>query len=149
MKFFRTGVLLLVVLLAGGGTATAQTLKWLKESAAKGNPSAQYKLGVRYDRGLDVDQDHERAARWWKLAARQGHAEAQFHLGWSYAIGKGVPQDFVFAHMWIDVAASQGVRQAKQALRALEGGKRLSPSTLARAQELAQQCVARGYRNCG
>ena len=48
-------------------------------------PGAQYNLGVMYDQGDGVTEDHAEALRWYRLAAEQGHAEAQFNLGVMYA----------------------------------------------------------------
>ena len=55
--------------------------------------SAQFNLGLMYDKGEGVPQDDAEAVRWYRLAAEQGHAEAQANLGWMYDAGRGVPQD--------------------------------------------------------
>ena len=46
----------------------ADDLFALITKAEQGDAEAQYKLGVRYDTGDGVPQDHEEAARWYRLA---------------------------------------------------------------------------------
>ena len=68
-----------------------------QESAAQGNATAQFNLGVMYLNGHGVSQDHVRAVEWYRKAANQGYASAQFNLGVMYANGNGVSQDHVRA----------------------------------------------------
>lgn len=67
-----------------------------------GDAEAQYQMGLVYENGSGVKQDHAAAAEWYRKAAEQGHAIAQYFLGFLYEIGKGVPQShlmrFAFAH---------------------------------------------------
>ena len=56
-------------------------LKWYRLAAEQGDANGQFKLGLMYDKGCDVDQDYMEAARWYRLAAEQGHGEAQ-HSMW-------------------------------------------------------------------
>ena len=78
----------------------------LRRDAERGDPQAQYKLGLAYDVGVGAPQDLAQAAAWYERAAEQGHAGAQFSLGLMYANGRGVPQDLVRAHMWLNLAAA-------------------------------------------
>ena len=50
--------------------------EWLPLAEA-GNATAQYNLGLLYDKGQGVPQDDQEALRWWRKAAEQGLAEAQ------------------------------------------------------------------------
>ena len=52
--------------------------------AKSGNASAQYSLGLVYDNGDGIPQDHAEAVKWYRLAADQGHAIAQTNLGLMY-----------------------------------------------------------------
>ena len=52
----------------------------LRTKAEQGNARAQLVLGVRYEQGQGVFQDHEEAARWYRLAFEQGNASAQIML---------------------------------------------------------------------
>lgn len=50
----------------------ATALRLIRPLAEKGDASAQYDLGVFYDNGLGVPQDHVQALMWFNLAAAQG-----------------------------------------------------------------------------
>ena len=89
-----------------GDYATA--LREWKSLAEQGNASAQYNLGLMYDKGHGVPQDYKTAVKWYTLAAERGDADSQTNLGVMYAKGQGVPQDYVLAHMWYNLAAAQG-----------------------------------------
>ena len=54
--------------------------EWLPLAEA-GNATAQYNLGLLYDKGQGVPQDDQEALRWWRKAAEQGLAKAQAALG--------------------------------------------------------------------
>ncbi|GBG59435.1 hypothetical protein CBR_g38460 [Chara braunii] len=62
-------------------TTMTQALEWLRVTADDGNPSAQYRLGVCYEKGESLEQDKVLAAEWYWRAAEQGHAAAQSSLG--------------------------------------------------------------------
>jgi TPR repeat protein len=83
-------------------------LREFKPLAAQGNADAQYSLGVMYDRGEGVAQDHARAHMWWSRAAAQGDSWAQGNLGQQYRKGEGVVQDYAEAVKWYKLAAAQG-----------------------------------------
>ncbi len=48
----------------------------LRKAADSGDADAQYKLGVRYEKGEGVSADPVEAAKWYKLAADQGNTLA-------------------------------------------------------------------------
>lgn len=81
--------------------------------AEQGNSEAQNDLGIMYDNGDGVPQDHQAAAKWYRLSAEQGQAVAQFNLGNMYDLGLGVTQDYVEAAAWFRLAAEQGYNQAQ------------------------------------
>ena len=66
--------------------------KW-KPLAEKGNSTAQFNLGLMYDKGDGVRQNFPKAVRWYRLAAKQGNVSAQFNLGLMYYKGEGVARD--------------------------------------------------------
>ena len=80
---------------------------WLVE-AEKGDPVAQFNLGVMYSKGDGVLQNEKEVARWYHLAAEQGYADAQHNLGVMYEKGLGLPRDFKEAVKWYRLAAEQG-----------------------------------------
>ena len=107
---------------------------------------AQFNLGQMYRKGEGVPQDDQTAVKWYRLAAEQGLAKAQFDLGVMYYKGRGVPQDFVYAHMWFNVAASQGHENGASNRDLL--AKEMTPSQIAKAQELARECVKKKFKGC-
>ncbi|MDA8259538.1 MAG: tetratricopeptide repeat protein, partial [Betaproteobacteria bacterium] len=100
-----------------GDYATA--LADFRVAAGKGNPAAQFGLGVMYGMGHGVPQDYAKAAKWFRLAAQQGLAGAQSALGSMYDHGDGVPQDYAKAAKWFRLAAQQGLAGAQFRLGAM------------------------------
>ena len=83
----------------------AETYRTLAE---KGNPIAQFNLGVCYANGRGVSLDYAQAVEWYRKAAEQGDARAQCNLGVCYETGRGVSQDYAQAVEWYKKAAEQG-----------------------------------------
>lgn len=61
--------------------------------AKEGDKEAQYKLGVRYCRGVYLSKDFKEAVKWYRMSAEQGDANAQADLGEMYNFGWGIPRD--------------------------------------------------------
>jgi TPR repeat protein len=76
--------------------------------ATKGDPEAQFKLGLMYQDAEGEEKNDAEAARWFRKAAEQGHAAAQNKMGNLYATGSGVTQNFEKAMAWYQLAADQG-----------------------------------------
>ena len=89
--------------------------------AQQGSASAQYNLGLMYQKGDGVSQDYATAVKFYRLASEQGHISAQFHLGLMYQKGVGVPQDYKTAEKWWKLAAKQGDARAQTNLGMLYG----------------------------
>jgi hypothetical protein len=123
----------------------SEAVKWYQVSAAMGFAPAMHNLGWMYYKGLGVTQDYREALRLYRLAAEKGLAEAQRDMGVMSAEGKGVTQDYIYAHMWSNIAASNGADAAGN--RDIVAGK-MTAAQVARAQELAKQCVAKNYKGC-
>ena len=94
-----------------GDYATA--LKEWTLSAEQGDALAQYNLGVMYENGRGVPQDHKAAFKWYSLSAEQGYAKAQFNVGIMYDNGQGVLQDYKTAVKWYILSAEQGNAEAQ------------------------------------
>ncbi len=58
--------------------------------AEDGDAHAQHTLGILYDTGQGVMQDHATAARWYRTAGEQDHRDALYNLALLYFEGKGV-----------------------------------------------------------
>ncbi|NIP73788.1 MAG: sel1 repeat family protein, partial [Gammaproteobacteria bacterium] len=52
--------------------------------AGRGDPVAQFGLGMLHQGGKGVERDEARAAEWFRKAAEQGFVPAQFNLGNAY-----------------------------------------------------------------
>jgi TPR repeat protein len=53
---------------------------WIKE-ADRGEPQAQYNVGVMFFKGVGVERDYEEAHRWFLKSAGQGLSNSQGFLG--------------------------------------------------------------------
>ena len=109
----------------------------LRLAADQGDSDAQFYLGLMYDHGSGVPQDHGEAVRWYRLAADQGDTAAQFNVGVRHYNGLGVPQDYIAAHMWANLAAAQGDENARKMRDDLAG--RMSSEQIAAAQRAARE----------
>ena len=130
---------------AGAGDFATALAEW-KPLAEQGDAKAQYNLGVMYDKGQGVIEDHKEAVKWYRLAAEQGGASAQNNLALMHATGQGVIQDTVYAHMWWNLAAANGDEMARGNKDTLV--KRMTPQDISRAQDLARECVKKNYKDC-
>ncbi len=59
----------------------SEAFKWIRKMAGEKYADAQYYLGVKYEKCIDVDKISRRAVKWYSKAAEQGHIQAQFNLG--------------------------------------------------------------------
>jgi TPR repeat protein len=114
-----------LALLHGAGRGTAKDEKramdWLRKSAERNQPEAQYLLAAAYSRGLyGVRRDDAAAAEWLRRSARQGNVEAQYALANAYAEGRGVPRDPNEALGWIQLAARNNHPDAAAALARIQ-----------------------------
>ena len=68
--------------------------------AERGDPRAEYMLGLAFNLGRGVPRSDATAVVWYRKAAEQGVAAAQANLGAMYANGESVPQDYAQAITW-------------------------------------------------
>ena len=80
----------------------------IEKSALRGNPEAQYKLGILYAKGEVIKQDYRKTLYWFTKSAEQGHSDAQLFLGLMYSLGRGISRDSKQAVYWYSRAAEQG-----------------------------------------
>ena len=104
------------MLLHGIGTEKNETAAcgWFKESAAGGNPNAQFQLAkiILADSASGPEQVNT-ALEWLTKAAEAGHDHAQYALGKLYLLGKEIPQDRDAAIHWFTLSAAQGNEHAQ------------------------------------
>ena len=97
----------------------------VREYAEKGNPEAQYYLGLH----CEVENNMVEAAEWYRKAADQNDLDAQYKLGVCYEKGEGVGKDLKEAAKWYRKAAEKGIVEAQIALGACyENGRGLPPN---------------------
>ena len=121
-------------------------MKNILAGALNGNADAQYNLGIMYASGLGVIQDYNEAVKWFRLSSSQENAQALEIYGLMYASGRGVTHDYVRAHMWLNISASSGDKNAEANLDIV--AKKMTPTQIEKAQEMAQRCMKSNYKNC-
>jgi len=89
------------------------TLEQLRQFAGKGEPAAEYVLGIRYASGNGVKQDDKEAAAWFIKAAENGNVKAQATMGTRYWGGRGVPASLTQAYFWTVLARAAGDQHSK------------------------------------
>ena len=78
--------------------------------------SAQFTLGVCYERGYAVKKDMKKSAHYYRLAADQGDLGAQNDFGVCCEHGRGVDTDLAEAVKWYQSAAEKGEPNAQNNL---------------------------------
>lgn len=133
--------------MAGKTQDYAEAVKWFRLAAQQGNATAQYQLGFYLRNGIGTLQDYAEAVKWFRLAAQQGNVMAQSQLGYSYQFEHGLPQDNTKAHMWLNIASANG--DATAGSFRIELAAEMTPADISKAQEMARECMASSYQNCG
>jgi localization factor PodJL len=95
----------------------------LRQAAAKGDPKAQYEIGVHYAEGVGTTADLKTAAEWFERAAGAGLAPAQYRLAAMYERGIGVEEDLGRARTWYAAAAEKGNIKAMHNLAVSVSGR--------------------------
>lgn len=86
-------------------------IRYFRELAEEGYPTAQGIMGMKYYFGDGVEKDTAKGIAWLKKAAVQGHVEAQRQLGEIYA--NIDPQE---SKKWLNMANSKGDSRVKSRL---------------------------------
>ena len=124
-----------------------KALKWFLLAAEQGNVLSQYNSGFMFYEGKGTIQDHKEALKWYTLAAEQGYASAQTYLGTMYYAGQGgLIENNVYAHMWFNIGFSNGDENGGKNRDVV--AKRMTPSQIKKAQDLARECVKKNYKGC-
>ncbi len=90
----------------------ATALRLYRPMAEEGLAIAQFNVGLMYDLGQGVPQNHPEAVKWYRLAADQGRTDAQYQLGHLYY----KQNDYAEAAKWFRLAADQGRAEAQSNL---------------------------------
>src|SRR3954463_6599029 len=80
-------------------------------AAERGDPDAEFGLGMLYERGDGaVRQSYKEADRWYQKAAEHDHVGAQYRLALIWSAGsEGFPADPAEAYKWILLASERGL----------------------------------------
>lgn len=84
-----------------------------RKAAERGDPDAQFNLGVLYDNGRFVPRDYAEAVKWYRKASDKGVVAAQFNLALMYREGHGVDRNDSEAVKWYRKAAENGSAAAQ------------------------------------
>ena len=113
----------------------AELLRDTHQKADKGDPIAQFKLGIMYANGVGISKDNAEAVIWFRRAADNGNADAQYTLALRYDNGTGVEQDGSQAFDWYQKAAAQGQQDARNRLDEATSIIQLCRSIVSRIQD--------------
>ncbi|MBX7208312.1 MAG: sel1 repeat family protein [Verrucomicrobiaceae bacterium] len=90
--------------------------KEMRQWADRGDPDAQFELGVRLVTGEGVKKSEKQGVDFIQKAAAQNHLRAQHVLGSLYEEGVGVKQDTAKAVEWYRKAAGNGFAMSQHSL---------------------------------
>lgn len=115
--------------------------------AEAGKSLAQVYVGMMYQKGDGVVEDHRLAAAWYMKAALQGEPLAQYALGRLYYLGDGIEKDYASAATQLRFASAAGIPQAQNYLAKLFSENRGVPFNLVAAYALYNMAAAAGAEN--
>ena len=127
---------------------SARAVQWYRRAAEAGLAVARHNLALLLRDGKGVPRDGAQAVTLLRSAARQGMTASMYMLGDVYETGDAAPKDAATAAAWFSITAAFDqqanpgkdtplARTAVQRSQALQ--RFLTPSELARAQEIAQR----------
>ena len=82
--------------------------KWYMRAARQDYATAQFNVGLFYERGDGVKQDDKKAFKWYLKAAENGDVDAQYKVAEAYDNGRSVKQNDEQAYNWYLKAAENG-----------------------------------------
>ncbi len=118
----------------------------LIEWAAKiGYVEAQYSLGARYRKGLDVKKDYSKAFDWFSKASENGHLAASYYLGKMYFKGRGTEVNRYMGLEHIINAATLGYPEAQHDMGKMHESGRYLPYDPSKAFSWYLKSAYNGY----
>ncbi len=114
---------------------TQDWLEGVRESAERGDPTAELELGAAYAAGKDNVLNYAEAVKWLTRSADQGNVTAAAALGAFYWAGRGVTPGYVDAYAWSAIAEAQGDEASRYRTTILRS--RMSPVELAEGRRRA------------
>lgn len=88
----------------------------LLQRAEAGEAASQYRIGILYTNGLNVQEDHAKGVEWFKRAAKQRYSDAEYMLGIAFYTGRGIGKNQSEAAKWFVRSARKGQIQAQYQL---------------------------------
>ena len=101
--------------------------------AKRGDPDAQYYVGMGYEEGRGTKKDMKKAYEWYSKSAEQGHYGAQYKVGVFHEYGYGVKKDIKTAFEWYKKSAENGSTMAKE---------RLNKAAFAKSEQVLKRRIA-------
>ena len=115
-------------------------LEMMQQASVLGSQQAQLFLGMRYEAGVGVERDLERAKRCFRLCAAQGMSICEYRLGRLLLNLNDRPErDYVQAIAWLQLAGQGGISEARE-IGSAEAAK-LTPAQTAWMTSLKTQLV--------
>lgn len=129
----------------GAFLSATTPVQTLQAQARRGNPQAQYQLGLRYQYGNGVAKTPSKAHRWLSKAAKAGNARAQFALSQFYQQYARNRPGLKKALLWLKKAADQGLPEAQYNLGMMFKNGTLVYANEAESRKWLQKAAAQGY----
>tara|TARA_B110001450_G_scaffold116737_1_gene110367 strand:- start:118 stop:831 length:714 start_codon:yes stop_codon:yes gene_type:complete len=123
----------------------AEAIKWYRQSAQKGSAVGQHLVSRMYYEGKGVAQDYDEAMNWYLLSVDLENAFEQYKLGGIY--GNGVLTNKILSYMWYNISAANGEEDSGTHRDNL--AKEMTQADISKAQAMARECMASGYKKCG
>jgi soluble lytic murein transglycosylase-like protein len=101
--------------------------------------------GRRYERGVGVEQDTQKAVRLYCRAAAQGDRDAKFYLGQTLAFGRGIERDAELAAAWLHAAAEQGDSRSRSMLMLMKAEQKPSQRAVCPLRDDAARVARRAH----
>ncbi len=140
-----------------------EAIPLLERAANAGHMRAPLVLGILYEQGTGVTEDHAAAARWYQKGMDNGNAAAVRRLSEMYRLGTGVPQDEKKARELMNRAAELGDKAAPKYIEKQEQDRNdtrpgmkikaeayrlYKQKQFEKAAKLYQQCADMGNDGC-
>ena len=100
--------------------AGAQQVPSFEKVSRSKDPHMLTAWGRRYERGVGIGQDMNKAVQLYCKAARKGDLDAKYYLGQIYAFGRGIKKDRELAAAWFYEASKGKHPQAAGLLKLLK-----------------------------
>ena len=86
----------------------AKALEIFTKGVEQGNARAMNGLGMLYNKGIGVEENHVQALQWFEKAAAKGYSAALYNAALMHKDGNGTTQDFKRAYEYYSQSAARG-----------------------------------------